>query len=296
MEFRLFHSGDPASADDGDLLSPRRIRFASEIPRIGLYGFDRAAQPIRLRGVVDEAAASFVSVHGAYRKGGHWYVPRRDPFPFGLGEHLPRMAQMTIIPEVPAMEHPSHWHARLENMMTRPSWSRLIADIWRRERVCFECGSIPPTPERLEGHETWEMDLNAEVPVRRLTSIRILCGPCMEMKHLGPASRRNVFNAAFSRLCAINRIGGAHGRQSEMSAYRMQIEGRHVAALDEGSDWRIDLSAFPGCEIALKEFLRLDVNGCVFHSGGVPGLVEFIGCDTFSERGGVIVMPRGRIV
>lgn len=294
MEFRLVQHETPMPGSGHDLLSPRRISFASEIPRIGLHGFERELRPIRLRGVVDAGAESFVSVYGAYRQGPFWVVARRDPFPFGLGEHLPRMAQHALVPEIVAMEHPSRWSGCLENMLTRSSWSRLIADIWRSERVCYECGSVPFRPERLEGHEAWDVDMTAPYgPTKRLRAIRVLCGACLEMKHLGAAMRRKAFDPAFLRLCAINRVSSRSRQAGELAAYRREIEVRHESLAGESMDWTFDLSLLSGRTLHLRESVALREDGSLCHRGTEPGCVRITDADITVEDRCVIVRPRG---
>lgn len=295
MEFRLVQHSVNGPASGHDLLSPRRISFASEIPRIGLNGFERGMKPIRLRGVSDPATESFVSVYGAYRQGPFWVVARRDPFPFDLGNHLPRMAQRAIVPEIGPIEVPSSWHGRLESMMTPPSWSRLIASIWRAERVCYECGSVPFRPQRLEGHEVWEEDAAApHGPTRRLVAIRMLCGPCMDMKHLGHHSGHAGFSRAFERLCAINRIDPRI--KGEAAAYRRSIAEWKSAIPVDCPELTLDLSILAGAVLTLRDSIGLDSDGILRHLGSESGCIRVMDADISTDSRRVTIRPRGWVV
>lgn len=296
MEFRLVQHDAHVPGSGHDLSSPRRIAFASQIPKVGLNGFEKGERPIRLRGVLDDSTESFVSVHGAFKQGPFWVVSRTDPFPFDLGNHLPRMAQRSVVPEIVAMEHPRAWHGCLENMLSLSSWSRLVADVWRSERVCFECGSVPFRPDRLEGHEVWEDRPGDPLgPTRRLLAIHMLCGPCLEMKHLGSMVQRHGFEKAFARLCAINRIDPSPRPKGEAAAYRRLIEQRHAAAGGDGcTGWIFDLSLLAGSTLHLKDALTLRDDGSICRGAdGDAGCVRVTDADVAVENGCIAIRPRG---
>ena len=267
MHLRLIHDDIDPNDPNAALKGARRIRFASEIPLLGLNGFEALPRPVRLRGVLDAEAESFVSANGAFRQGPFWVVARRDPFPFYLGDHLPRVAQIAVVPEIVDMEPAPGWRGCLEGVLTPRCWSRLVADVWRRERVCHDCGSVPFRPARLEGHECWEEDRSGPVPVRRLLAIRVLCAPCMEARFPGRAEREGHGERAFARLCALNRVAPA-----EAGAYASLIRSSWAERRwdDETVAW--DLGAIGPCELQLKGSIGLR-GDALFHASAPGGLV-----------------------
>jgi hypothetical protein len=262
MHLRMIHDDVDPTDPNAALLTPRRIRFASEIPSLGLNGFERADRPLRLRGVTDPDAESFVSANGAFRQGPFWVVARREPFPYYLGDHLPRIAQPSLVPEIVDMEPAPGWRGCLEGVLTERCWNRLVADVWRAERVCYECGSVPFRPDRLEGHECWSEDRSGPVPVRRLLSIRVLCARCMEMRFPGRAAKAGHGDRAFDRLCAANRI-----LPKERKAYARLIEERWAARVwdDPVVEWDLSGVVRDVAVLELRPSVAMRAEGFLAH-------------------------------
>ena len=320
MDFRSIEHSNTVFASDVDFLTPRRIRFASDIPLVGPFGFDRNPTRIRLRGVVDAAAESFVRANGAYPDGNHWYVDRRDPFPFSLDEHLPRMARLSIVPEIVDMVPSASWYASLANMMVKDAWDGVVQMVWRREQVCYECGSIRmfpkvpaqstdnPSYKRLDGHEVWSFNGREEtgetvlsggrmvaVPgVQRLVAIRMLCGRCHETKHLGNARRRGHFERAFERLGAINRIDWSP--RGEATPYREEIERKYATRNRGRAFWALDFAALGGIDLQFKASVR-HIGGGVIVQTGKGGeervKVRVINADMRQVRDHLVIRPHG---
>lgn len=228
------------------LFSPRVIAFSDDIPYFSCAGHP-PPRHVRLRNVSDAQAASFVFAFGAFSRGPFWFIPRRDPFPFDLHPHLPRMAQKSLTPEGPELFVSNSPLGSLEAMLDGSSWRRLVADTWRSERVCFECGSVPRKPERLEGFEEWDNAIDSERGFfRKLVAIRVLCPSCMEMKFLDTARQNGRFAETFDRLCTINRI-----RPFEKREYLSSIH-HYASIFQKHRNFTYDISILSGLRSRLK--------------------------------------------
>lgn len=263
MEFRLNQCRDVSSFCSEDAFaSPRRIRFASEIPPLGPQGFESRPSSIRLRGVIDEGAEAYVSVHGAEREGALWVVRRKDPFPFDLGEHLPVMARRSIVVETPQRRWPASWRHSLSTLLSESSWTRIVADVWRVERICHLCGSVPLRPSRLEGWDEWRTGVGSSM---RLCAVRVLCPACLETRCLETASSRGSFDRAFARLAALNRISG-----DEIHDYRAAF--RSSGDQDAPGVVDVDLSWLGGTRVGLHPLIHRDGSGILRRRGSSGGV------------------------
>lgn len=278
MHLRLSNRMSSTSDRDDDVLRQRRIRFASEIPSLGLNGFERTPRPVRLRGVVDAQSEAFVVANGAVRQGPFWVVARRDPFPFDLGKHLPRMAQRDLVPEVVERGHGGDWRSSLAGILAPSSWDRLVGEIWRAERVCHECGGVPFRPDRLEGHDVWREEVVGRSVVRTLVAVRLLCPECRWMGRLDEASAVGRGERAFDRLCAANRISPA-----ESAAYLGRIDERAALRIWDRERVEIDLSALPGRILVLKGSI-VPSGETLVHSGDGFGEIVVRGAEVVAGR------------
>lgn len=322
MDFRNVEHGNRVFASSGDFSSSRAIVSASQIPAIGAFGFDRSPRPIRLRRVIDARTRALVESYGAFREYGHWFVARTDPFPFELGDHLPRMAQRTLSPEITDMIPEACWRWSLAKMMVRSEWDAIVDEVINAERVCVECGSIPvvakdpkaswakdPATKRLDGHEVWSFNgveqtgfFNDGYPipgVQRLVAIQPLCGRCHETKHVGNALHRHpaIFERAFARLGAINRISFAEPPLGEAAAYLREIRTKYATRNRARKFWAMDFAALGGRELRMVSGVFYAGDNLVGRRGrnGEISHIRILNADFKDEGGRLIIRPHGWI-
>lgn len=236
-----------------DFESPRSIAGGDRIPVFGKAG------RIGLVHVRPEHE-QHISLMGALPDGGGWSVERCATLKLDdLGPHLPRMARISIVPDVVDLIPSSSWCASLANMLVPSSWRMLREVTHLRAGGCQDCGSR----DRIECHESWSYDESRAV--QTLTGLVALCSACHETRHLGFASVRGRYGFALSRLVAINRI-----ERHEIAGYEALIFQR----FDRRSrmDWSLDLSMLRGKGLALKKTFDL-VSDDVVEGQGRSGVV-----------------------
>ena len=311
--------GDMVSGYDGghrnavfnsgrDFFTPRTISRAAQIPVLESLRAGAAPAPIRLRGIGRNAVAvaALASANGARQAGQSWVVDRVDPFPFdALDAHLPRMARRSLHVDIVDLVPRSEWYTSLARMMVKAAWDRLADTAWSRQFVCYECGSLPFKGERLDCHEVWWYNAHeiaghdaAGAPilgVRRLRALRMLCGRCHEMQHLGNADRRGHFQRAFERLGAVNRINWGPPPQGEAAAYRKEIYDKYNSRNRTRVAWNLDLAAAAGIRLQLKETLRHAGGGLIVRTDGTGSdreVVRIVNADIGTYGKHVYVEPR----
>ena len=320
MDFRGVEHGNRVFASLGDFSSPRIISSADQIPAIGPFGFEASPKPIRLRRVIDGQSRAFVVSRRAFRLYDGWAVDRTDPFPFDLGEHLPRMAQRSVSPEITDMIPEASWKWSLARMMVRSDWDAIVDEVVAMERVCVECGSTPvvakdpkvkwakdPATKRLDGHEVWSFNGTEQtgffnegyaIPgVQRLVAIQPLCGRCHETKHVGNALHRHpkIFERAFARLGAINRISFDAAPRGEAAAYLTEIRAKYSTRNRARKFWAMDFAALGGRDLRMAAGI-FHAGECLVGRRGRNGAVEHVrvlNADLREEGGRLIVRPHG---
>ena len=234
---------------------------------------------MRAPGAETEAAAA-----GATRARSGWSVPRSDPFPFErLSRRLPRIAQLSLVPDVVDLIPASSWFASLANMLVGSSWDDLRLPVLAWQGGCQECG----VRSGLEGHESWSYD--AGTGRQTLRGIRSLCSQCHDTQHLGRAGVAGRFDRAFGRLCRINRV-----RSDERSAYRDMI-------FDRWSDrsrrsWEIDLSIRPGMVMRLKSSIEYGGDNWLVQPADARRcevVSRIVNAEVLSDRGRLVLVPCG---
>ena len=321
MDFRDVEHGNRVFASGVDFSTPRVIASAAQIPSIGPFGFDKSPKPVRLRGVTSAASRDLVSARGAFQEYGQWVVPRIDPFPFDLQDHLPRMAWRSVTPEITDMIPKVSWSWSLARMMVQDDWNALVGEIIAAQRVCYECGGVPvpvrdpkaswatdPATRRLDGHEVWSFngteptgfsnDGYAIPGVQRLVSILPLCGRCHETKHLGNARNRDprIFERAFARLGAINRVSFADYPDGEAAAYRLEIDRKYQTRNKARRYWAMDFAALAGRELRMRSSIGYAGENMIARSakgGGEPSLLRVLNADFLQRGAHLVIRPRG---
>lgn len=215
----------------------RTARFLDSALRIPPLGWQDRIYLVRTNGVSHEA----LRAGGARRDENGWYVTRDldillDP----LDAFLPQMARRVIIPNVVDLIPETSWCASLANMLAPKSWEKLRNRALERAEGCEDCG----TRERLECHEMWRYD--EETGVQRLEALRSVCCECHETYHLGLASVRGRYSAAFARLMLINRI-----EKYEASEFEAEIFDKFIRRSE--IEWVLDLSLLAGTGLSLKK-------------------------------------------
>lgn len=211
----------------------RDIPYLSADAHIGL---------LRTSGVFAGKLQSFGAKLG---QNGTWHICRTDEVALPeLGEHLPRVAKASIVPNIIDLIPESSWGASLANILTSKSWGDLRDASISIAEGCEDCGSRV----KLECHELWSYD--EESGVQTLEALRSLCSLCHETYHLGLASSKGRFERAFDRLALINRI-----TYEERAGYRAAIYDKHAIRSD--IEWVLDLSLITGKDLRLKSHFDL---------------------------------------
>jgi len=177
------------------------------------------------------------------------------------------------------------WFSSIARMVQEDSWNRVVADAWRSERVCHDCGSVPFRPARLEGWEQWSQH---EPSSRRLDAIRILCPACLETRDMGLARREGRFDRVFARLMVLNRIDP----RQEGGHYLAAMEAARPVA--SSSSVRIDLSALAGAVLHMREGITSPAPGRLSDRGSAGTIELGREAHVSEERGRVVVRIAGR--
>lgn len=307
-----------------DFYSPRSIMLVDEVPSLDGRGLSSAFHPIRLVGVTTPAAERVASLAGAIHvpgsgSGSGWFLKRRDPFPFDVAHAvLPRMAWRSVVPEIVDLVPRTIWYASLANLMVAGAWKSLAGRFWHAEQGCFQCGA---GPMGLDAHEMWSYhgaenvgfmmsrygpDAPAGVNVAVLREIRMLCGACHLMTHLGftrnlsarsnaePNSVRggSLYERTFSRLRAVNRIvdvGAIANR--EITAYSEEIYRKYAARSKRR--WALDVGALAGRWLPLTSGVaRSGTDGLRFRGPQGPVSFRVLNCDFRVKDGRTFMVPR----
>lgn len=225
------------------LSEPRTLAHGGEVPSVGRRG----AVPLVRTHLVDERVLLGA---GCGLSSGTWWARATPDLPFEVLERvLPRYASRSLVPEVVDLIPSTSWHASLANLLSRKSWDLLRTEAAEAAGGCEECGAAG----RIECHERWSYD--ERTGVQSLVRLRPLCPSCHETCHLGFARIRGRFDAAFGRLCAINRI-----RPEERRRYQAEIEGRFLRR--SRRTWALDLARLSGRGMSLRREV-VDLGGGV---------------------------------
>lgn len=302
-----------AQSTGRDFAIARRIGFSYEIPHVTQVGFGFTPVPpsvrtIRLLRVTDESAASYARANGAFETPDGWHVSVKDPFPFdSLHAHLPRVAWRKVVPEIVDFVPSTAPGMSLAALMDPRDWMSVVGRVWYADLGCHECGvASSGDGSRLVGHEVWNHGV-----VRRLAAIRLLCSRCLDMHHCGRVlgvhsaaiaamkpgdpTPLDLFDRAFVRLLAINRVDPTPGPHSEAIAYRHEIERSCFHRSEARGRVTVDLSHLDGRYLRMASdivHLGRGLLGRRADDGTVAEVAVIVSADVWTKEGRVVVVPR----
>lgn len=173
-----------------------------------------------------------------------WYVPPGRPLD-RFERWLPAFPDTsTVGPRLTIELVPQTcWFSNVRSNVSEAVWGRLkratFAAAAYHCEVCGGQGRHWP----VECHEVWDYD--DERHIQRLVRLIALCPPCHEVKHIGFASVRGVFERAAAHLAAVNRWPLDHALTYVDASFAIWEERSEY-------DWELDISWLESAGVSVR--------------------------------------------
>ncbi len=151
-----------------------------------------------------------------------------DPSPFAN----PRLS-IELVPS-------SSWFDNVRARIPVPEWDFLRKQIYTAAEDCCEICGGRGSNHPVECHERWHYDDKKKI--QRLDGLLALCPACHQVKHIGLAEVRGLYDQSISQLCKVNGWDSIDATEYVQAAF-------DIWAARSKHEWEVDI-------LVLDELLR----------------------------------------